>query len=179
MQLIRRLLALLAALVCSLALTVSTAPLAFANAGDLDPAFGSGGIVTTAFGPGADAVPSAIAIQEDGKIVVGGYAYAYDGHYKFALARYLETGALDPTFGLEALGNSPPALVANSISELIPFVQATDYQTLLNTDGIPNQFCQVDEAAHASSYEDFQCHRLGDATVFTVWEKTLDFFASH
>ncbi len=98
MMTVRRLPALLVALVWSLALTLTAAPLAYAIAGDLDPAFGSGGIVTSAFGPG-DSVASAIAIQADGKIVVGGYSYAYGGHFTFALARYADSGALDPSFG--------------------------------------------------------------------------------
>lgn len=61
--------------------------------GQLDPAFGFGGAVTTLFGAGVAGI-NAIAIQKDGKIVAaGGFQNA------IALARYLEDGQLDSTFG--------------------------------------------------------------------------------
>jgi uncharacterized delta-60 repeat protein len=60
-------------------------------AGDLDPAFGSGGIVTTELGSGGG---SDVAVQPDGRIVVGGTAGT-----AFALARYLADGSLDESFG--------------------------------------------------------------------------------
>jgi len=61
-------------------------------AGDLDPSFGDGGKVITAFG--ASAVAHCSAIQSDGKIVVVGDT---DNHV-FALARYNSDGSLDTTF---------------------------------------------------------------------------------
>lgn len=60
--------------------------------GTLDSTFGTGGIVKTAFSERAYAY--SVAIQSDGKIVVGG-----DGGYAFGLARYTSSGALDSTFG--------------------------------------------------------------------------------
>jgi uncharacterized delta-60 repeat protein len=60
--------------------------------GTLDSGFGTGGIVKTAFSDRAYAY--SVAIQSDGKIVVGG-----DGGYAFALTRYTTAGALDSTFG--------------------------------------------------------------------------------
>jgi uncharacterized delta-60 repeat protein len=61
--------------------------------GSLDATFGSTGIVTTA----AESYAGwALALQPDGKIVVAGG----DNHDQgFGLARYLPSGALDPTFG--------------------------------------------------------------------------------
>lgn len=67
--------------------------------GSLDNGFGNGGLIdsqSSAFGStgqGRDVV-----IQDDGRIVVAGYAYLED-QYVFALARYLPNGTLDPTFG--------------------------------------------------------------------------------
>jgi uncharacterized delta-60 repeat protein len=52
-------------------------------AGDLDSSFGNGGVVTQSAGGG-------IAVQPDGRIVVGGGS---------TLARYLPNGSLDPSFG--------------------------------------------------------------------------------
>jgi uncharacterized delta-60 repeat protein len=63
--------------------------------GSLDPSFGTGGLVTTAFG-GRDAV-GGVVVQADGKILVAGYTDAAGG-YDFALARYNPDGSLDPTF---------------------------------------------------------------------------------
>jgi len=67
-----------------------------AQAGSLDPTFGNGGIVITDFGTPYDWGQS-VAIQSDGKIVVGGstgYPTA-----DFALARYNTDGNLDTAFG--------------------------------------------------------------------------------
>jgi uncharacterized delta-60 repeat protein len=60
--------------------------------GSPDATFGLGGKVTTDLG-GDDAV-SAMALQPDGRIVVGGASNS-----RFALARYNRDGSLDPTFG--------------------------------------------------------------------------------
>jgi uncharacterized delta-60 repeat protein len=59
-------------------------------AGNPDPSFGSGGVVTHT--PGGDSYPSvdAIVVQPDGKIVAAGNEF---------LARYLPDGAPDPSFG--------------------------------------------------------------------------------
>jgi uncharacterized delta-60 repeat protein len=60
-------------------------------AGDLDPSFGSGGVVT---GSDSSSSINALAIQPDGKIVAAGY-----GTGGFLLARYLPDGTPDPSFG--------------------------------------------------------------------------------
>ena len=65
-----------------------------AQAGQLDAAFGTGGVFTTS----AQAVVAAVALQSDGKIVVGG-----GGNPTFeesaSLLRLNTNGSLDPTFG--------------------------------------------------------------------------------
>jgi uncharacterized delta-60 repeat protein len=61
--------------------------------GDLDTSFGAGGIVTTSLSSGND-VARAVAVQADGKIVVGG-----DADANFAAVRYNSTGTLDTEFG--------------------------------------------------------------------------------
>ncbi len=63
--------------------------------GQLDPTFGSMGLVTTDFFQ-TNSVAHAIAIQADGKIVAGGLGGYTSG---FALARYNANGSLDTTFG--------------------------------------------------------------------------------
>ena len=64
----------------------------------LDPGFGSGGIVTTAFGSGRDDVLT-IVVQPDGKILAGGLAVTSPTTIGFALARYNPDGSLDTAFG--------------------------------------------------------------------------------
>jgi uncharacterized delta-60 repeat protein len=75
----------------------SLAPGGPRGAGALDITFGTGGVVTTAIGPGND-VTLDLAIQEDGKIVAAGYA-SNGSDYDIALARYTTSGALDTAFG--------------------------------------------------------------------------------
>lgn len=61
--------------------------------GNLDASFGGSGIVTTDLG-GYD-IAQTLALQPDGKIVVGGYSNSS----LFALVRYNPDGALDASFG--------------------------------------------------------------------------------
>jgi uncharacterized delta-60 repeat protein len=68
----------------------------FGSDGTLDPAFGTGGFVTTTVF-GADDEALAVAIQADQKIVVAGRVV--DTVPKFGLARYDSDGTLDAGFG--------------------------------------------------------------------------------
>ena len=73
---------------------VGSSTLLMAQAGSLDPTFGTGGIVTT---PNTGA-PVAIAIQSDGRILVAGESTS--GEFPtLGLARYNTDGSLDSTFG--------------------------------------------------------------------------------
>jgi uncharacterized delta-60 repeat protein len=72
---------------------------AAAAAGDLDPSFGSGGLVTTDFGGRGD-FDLAVALQPDGKIVAAGNSSALGVFsVSFALARYNSDGTPDASFG--------------------------------------------------------------------------------
>src|SRR5437773_3525280 len=71
--------------------TASAAP------GDLDPTFGSGGKVATAF-VGATAQAHGLVLQPDGKVVVVGTVCSSAGG-NFGLVRYLADGSPDGTFG--------------------------------------------------------------------------------
>ncbi len=73
--------------------------------GSLDPAFGSGGIVDASLGnPSLRDEASAVALLADGRILVAGTAdYDYPFPTDFALARYLPTGQLDQSFGLNGI----------------------------------------------------------------------------
>lgn len=69
--------------------------------GVLDTSFGSGGIVLTAVGNSEDSA-TCVAVQGDGKIVVGGDSWATGGG-NFGLVRYLADGTLDPEFGTNGI----------------------------------------------------------------------------
>lgn len=68
--------------------------LRFHGDGAADTAFGANGVVTTDFGgQGLNDYGYAVALQDDGKIVVAGISDS-----RFAVARYTSAGALDTTF---------------------------------------------------------------------------------
>jgi uncharacterized delta-60 repeat protein len=66
--------------------------------GTLDPSFSGDGKQTTDFGFGGGDAATGVAIQDDGKIVVVGFAAGPMSSSAFALARYNPNGTLDPTF---------------------------------------------------------------------------------
>jgi len=70
--------------------------------GQLDPTFGTGGVVQTDFGAGTfDWASGGLVVQPDDDVVAGGYTVSASarGDPRFALARYLADGTLDPAFG--------------------------------------------------------------------------------
>jgi uncharacterized delta-60 repeat protein len=91
------------------AVFVCSAPQAHAQAGQLDPTFGTGGIYATTTGKSTG---TAIAIQSDGKIVVAGGGL---GSQTLAdtLIRLNTNGTVDPSFGSAGVDNlEPPGATA-------------------------------------------------------------------
>jgi uncharacterized delta-60 repeat protein len=80
---------------------------ALAAPGDLDPGFGTGGTVVTAFPVGSFA--NAVAVQPDGRIVAVGAAAGPSDTGEFAVARYEAGGSLDPTFSGDGMLTTPIA----------------------------------------------------------------------
>jgi uncharacterized delta-60 repeat protein len=68
--------------------------------GSLDTSFGTGGKVVTAVAVSGGAEAHAIALQTDGKIVVGG---SNGDSSDFVLARYNPNGTLDTSFGTDGI----------------------------------------------------------------------------
>lgn len=64
--------------------------------GSPDPTFGNGGIVTIPIG--SSAMGYAVALQPDGKIVIGGNATSSNGTALGAVVRLEPNGSLDPSF---------------------------------------------------------------------------------
>jgi uncharacterized delta-60 repeat protein len=86
---------------CAIILTFfAGVEIAQATDGDLDPLFGSGGMVTTDLGKSTD-IAEAVAIQADGKLVVVGTTYKNNDFSTedFVVTRYNTDGTLDITFG--------------------------------------------------------------------------------
>jgi uncharacterized delta-60 repeat protein len=67
--------------------------------GDLDPSFGINGVVQTAFST-AQSFANCIAVQQDGKIILGGYTINAPFARDFAMIRYLANGTIDSSFGV-------------------------------------------------------------------------------
>jgi uncharacterized delta-60 repeat protein len=77
----------------------NTALARYTSAGELDPGFGEGGIAMTSFGEYD--IAEAIAVQDDGKIVLAGTARPdrVSSGTAFALSRFRPSGEIDPSFG--------------------------------------------------------------------------------
>lgn len=89
----------------------------YTSTGLLDTTFSGDGILTTTIPNGIDSLINSIALQDDGKIVVGGHTYMFDSstvncqlsagvncqYYDYALARYSSSGTLDNTFNSSGL----------------------------------------------------------------------------
>ena len=76
--------------------------------------FGTSGTVDAAWanGSGFDGTVEALALQGDGKVVVGGQFTAYDGTSRPRIARLNADGSLDTTFAPGAGFDAPVAVVA-------------------------------------------------------------------
>lgn len=68
----------------------------FNTDGTLDNTFGNGGFVSTTFTPGSPSRGWDVSIQSDGKIIVAGWSGD-----QVAIARYLNSGGLDPSFSVD------------------------------------------------------------------------------
>src|SRR5215471_19418992 len=76
-----------------------SSPVAKAAAGDLDPTFGTAGMVMTDINRSTD-IAQAVAIQADGKLVVVGQTYKHNDFSgeDFVVTRYNTDGTLDNSF---------------------------------------------------------------------------------
>jgi uncharacterized delta-60 repeat protein len=76
--------------------------------GALDPSFGEGGLATVPIG--AAAIANSVAVQHDGRIVLGGTVVA--GHIAVAAARLDPDGSIDRSFGSAGVTILSPAAAA-------------------------------------------------------------------
>ena len=89
------------------------------SAGDLDPTFGIGGIVTNSLIPGNREAINDLALQPDGKIVAVGYSTCPDGNEDIALARYTTLGELDSSFGVGGVVTTSIGITSESAHDVI------------------------------------------------------------
>jgi len=78
--------------------------LLMAQAGSLDPTFGTGGIVITSFGGMNTTLATSAVIQSDDKILVAGSLSNSSG---LGVVRYTANGSLDSTFGTGGIVTTP------------------------------------------------------------------------
>jgi len=105
------------------------------NPGDPDPSFGTDGVVNTDVDDLGES-GYAVAVQEDGKIVVAGTVIL--ANLDFALLRYLPDGTLDPSFdgdGIQLLDYGTGSNDLTSV-EVLPDgkIVAAGYASLASTD---------------------------------------------
>ncbi len=96
------------------------------SAGILDTSFGTGGMLTTAIGPGDDQAVD-VAVQTDGKILVSGESFN-GANSDFALVRYDANGSLDASFGSGGIVTTDFAL---NVDKGIRFTLQSDGKILL------------------------------------------------
>ena len=89
--------------------------------GDLDPTFGTGGMLMTDINRSTD-IANAVAVQADGKLVVVGTTYKQNDYSDedFVVARYNTDGTLDNSFGSRGRVRTDfPGLAASTSSVVI------------------------------------------------------------
>jgi len=110
------------------------------SAGAIDPSFGSGGKVTTAF-PGDAAETASAALEPDGKVlVVTPFYNNSNGVVTNVLARYTTAGQLDPSFGT---GGEVPVLAGTN---------GYDYVAVLPDGEIAVAGTTYDQSASSSAF---------------------------
>lgn len=76
------------------------ATLCAAAPGDLDPAFGKGGIVRLRFEPGREQLRS-LHVTPSGQLLAVGTSFSYDFDWEIVVARHHPDGGIDTSFGFE------------------------------------------------------------------------------
>src|SRR5947207_15638113 len=90
---------LMAGALCALGLAGRLPRAAWAAGGDLDPAFGTAGVVSIGLA-GSSIEGRAVAVRKDGKIVVAA-SFLQGGQSDFSVWGFNRNGSLDSTFGAD------------------------------------------------------------------------------
>ncbi|MBL0141440.1 MAG: hypothetical protein IPP91_05095 [Betaproteobacteria bacterium] len=81
------------------------------TAGQPDASFGSAGLASTT----VEGEPNALALQADGRIVVGGVYRRIDSVTRFLAMRFMASGAVDTSFGGDGIGDDTLIGVATAV----------------------------------------------------------------
>ena len=97
---------------------VSISEIVLPQDGELDPAFGQGGITTASIYSKGNSEINSIVIQNDGKILAAGFTTINETFFRFSIVRYNNDGTMDNTFGTNGIVNTNIGDVAfaNSIA---------------------------------------------------------------
>jgi uncharacterized delta-60 repeat protein len=90
--------------------------------GTLDETFGNGGVVVLKIGPDINNFEDhayAIALQDDGMIVIAGKSYNENYQFVPVVVRFTETGALDTSFGTGGIASIPVIEVENDFDCIV------------------------------------------------------------
>lgn len=77
----------------------------YTSSGKLDQSFGVGGVARANVGSNEDR-SAGLAVQADGKLVVGGFCYNSTSNWDFALVRFTQGGSLDGNFGIGGIATT-------------------------------------------------------------------------
>lgn len=110
--------------------------LCFNTNGSLDSTFAEQGIATTEIGAGDDRSNNYILLQQDGKIVFGGFASPSQG-YGGIMIRYDSDGSIDSTFGQNG------KLFFDNYYEITSLALQSDGKILASIDYYGFRFCRL------------------------------------
>jgi uncharacterized delta-60 repeat protein len=110
-------------------------------AGDLDPTFGQGGIVRTAINSRSGA--RALALQQDGRLVAGGYAFFNGRGNDFVLVRYLAESLGSTTSTSSSTTSSTAASSSSSTSSTTTTTSSSTTVTTIGGEVIEVSFRSI------------------------------------
>jgi uncharacterized delta-60 repeat protein len=127
------------------------------TSGVLDSSFGTGGTVSTSLTSPSTLTGNSLAIQTDGKIILGGtYNINNSSSFSFALARYNTNGTLDTSFGSAGNGLILTDLIVSPSEEYgVSLAIQTDGKILLGGYGGPLEEENIFESFILARYLNF------------------------
>ena len=143
----------------------------FTTAGALDTTFGTGGSVTTKVGltTSNDAVNS-LAIEADGKILVGGYSNSGSTN-DFTVLRFTTAGALDASFASSGILKTVVGMGDSEVKSLAVLPDGSFVAAGYAFDASASQFMIARYTSSGSAYSGFGTTNPVITTISTVWSQ--------
>lgn len=142
--------------------------------GSMDSTFGTNGLVSTSFAAYTD-YAKAIALQPDGKIVVGGYSQTavFSSIFKFAICRYNANGSLDTSFGSNGIKTAAVGVWTEEIRSLVVRADGTILAVGMAMTGSPGAYQKKNGMARFLANGNLDLS-FGNAGVITSGDATVD-----